>query len=156
MGSLFGCWQGEKIFILWLHQLQIVKEKDRFRKAPPNYAMKKTQLLKDKVMWEVSGCLQQRFTRCLSVLSAIFFRWGEGYGRRERWRWPSEGDPGWAERAGGEGRSTRQTEDQEHLCHQVPKPHSHMLSRALWASAALNKNITTQKTPMTISQWNPF
>lgn len=29
--------------------LQIVKEKDRFRKAPPNYAMKKTQLLKDKV-----------------------------------------------------------------------------------------------------------
>ncbi|TMS21450.1 RNA polymerase-associated protein RTF1-like protein [Larimichthys crocea] len=26
----------------------IVKEKDRFRKAPPNYAMKKTQLLKDK------------------------------------------------------------------------------------------------------------
>lgn len=29
---------------------QIVKEKDRFRKAPPNYAMKKTQLLKEKVM----------------------------------------------------------------------------------------------------------
>ncbi|MEQ2178084.1 hypothetical protein GOODEAATRI_010232 [Goodea atripinnis] len=27
---------------------RIVKEKDRFRKAPPNYAMKKTQLLKDK------------------------------------------------------------------------------------------------------------
>lgn len=26
-----------------------MKEKDRFRKAPPNYAMKKTQLLKDKV-----------------------------------------------------------------------------------------------------------
>lgn len=36
--------------ILWCHLLQIVKEKDRFRKAPPNYAMKKTQLLKDKVM----------------------------------------------------------------------------------------------------------
>lgn len=32
-----------------LNTLQIVKEKDRFRKAPPNYAMKKTQLLKDKV-----------------------------------------------------------------------------------------------------------
>lgn len=32
-----------------LNSLQIVKEKDRFRKAPPNYAMKKTQLLKDKV-----------------------------------------------------------------------------------------------------------
>lgn len=35
--------------ILLEHLLQIVKEKDRFRKAPPNYAMKKTQLLKDKV-----------------------------------------------------------------------------------------------------------
>lgn len=35
--------------ILSRHLLQIVKEKDRFRKAPPNYAMKKTQLLKDKV-----------------------------------------------------------------------------------------------------------
>uniref|UniRef100_A0A3Q3KJU4 RNA polymerase-associated protein RTF1 homolog n=1 Tax=Monopterus albus TaxID=43700 RepID=A0A3Q3KJU4_MONAL len=33
----------------------IVKEKDRFRKAPPNYAMKKTQLLKDKAMAEDSG-----------------------------------------------------------------------------------------------------
>lgn len=33
----------------------IVKEKDRFRKAPPNYAMKKTQLLKDKAMAEESG-----------------------------------------------------------------------------------------------------
>ncbi|XP_037550548.1 RNA polymerase-associated protein RTF1 homolog [Nematolebias whitei] len=32
----------------------IVKEKDRFRKAPPNYAMKKTQLLKDKAMAEDS------------------------------------------------------------------------------------------------------
>lgn len=32
-----------------LSSLQIVKEKDRFRKAPANYAMKKTQLLKDKV-----------------------------------------------------------------------------------------------------------
>ncbi|XP_066550928.1 RNA polymerase-associated protein RTF1 homolog isoform X2 [Amia ocellicauda] len=30
----------------------IVKEKDRFRKAPPNYAMKKTQLLKEKAMAE--------------------------------------------------------------------------------------------------------
>lgn len=29
--------------------LQIVKEKDRFRKAPSNYAMKKTQLMKEKV-----------------------------------------------------------------------------------------------------------
>lgn len=29
--------------------VQIVKEKERFRKAPPNYAMKKTQLLKEKV-----------------------------------------------------------------------------------------------------------
>lgn len=34
---------------LLIYLLQIVKEKDRFRKAPPNYAMKKTQLLKDKV-----------------------------------------------------------------------------------------------------------
>uniref|UniRef100_A0A8C5GX21 RNA polymerase-associated protein RTF1 homolog n=1 Tax=Gouania willdenowi TaxID=441366 RepID=A0A8C5GX21_GOUWI len=33
----------------------IVKEKDRFRKAPSNYAMKKTQLLKDKAMAEESG-----------------------------------------------------------------------------------------------------
>uniref|UniRef100_A0A4W4HF68 RNA polymerase-associated protein RTF1 homolog n=1 Tax=Electrophorus electricus TaxID=8005 RepID=A0A4W4HF68_ELEEL len=33
----------------------IVKEKDRFRKAPPNYAMKKTQLLKEKAMAEESG-----------------------------------------------------------------------------------------------------
>lgn len=33
----------------------IVKEKDRFRKAPPNYAMKKTQLLKDKAMAEEVG-----------------------------------------------------------------------------------------------------
>lgn len=33
----------------------IVKEKDRFRKAPPNYAMKKTQLMKDKAMAEESG-----------------------------------------------------------------------------------------------------
>lgn len=36
------------ILFISLH-LQIVKEKDRFRKAPPNYAMKKTQLLKEKV-----------------------------------------------------------------------------------------------------------
>lgn len=35
--------------IFFTISLQIVKEKDRFRKAPPNYAMKKTQLLKDKV-----------------------------------------------------------------------------------------------------------
>lgn len=35
--------------IFCVYSLQIVKEKDRFRKAPPNYAMKKTQLLKDKV-----------------------------------------------------------------------------------------------------------
>ncbi|TRY86808.1 hypothetical protein DNTS_020529 [Danionella cerebrum] len=33
----------------------IVKEKDRFRKAPPNYAMKKTQLLKEKAMAEETG-----------------------------------------------------------------------------------------------------
>lgn len=33
----------------------IVKEKERFRKAPPNYAMKKTQLLKDKAMAEEAG-----------------------------------------------------------------------------------------------------
>lgn len=39
-----------------LCSLQIVKEKDRFRKAPPNYAMKKTQLLKDKVK---KGCHNQ-------------------------------------------------------------------------------------------------
>lgn len=36
-------------FFFFANSLQIVKEKDRFRKAPPNYAMKKTQLLKDKV-----------------------------------------------------------------------------------------------------------
>ncbi|KAM3919229.1 RNA polymerase-associated protein RTF1 homolog [Leptodactylus fuscus] len=34
---------------------EIVKEKERFRKAPPNYAMKKTQLLKDKAMAEEAG-----------------------------------------------------------------------------------------------------
>ncbi len=34
------------IFVL----IQIVKEKDRFRKAPSNYAMKKTQLFKEKVV----------------------------------------------------------------------------------------------------------
>lgn len=45
----------------------------------------------------------------------------EGHGRRERRRWKSESDPGWAERARGKGRSTWQTEDQEHLCHQVHK-----------------------------------
>ncbi len=47
--SLASCivqWN-KKMFCLC--SLQIVKEKDRFRKAPPNYAMKKTQLLKDKV-----------------------------------------------------------------------------------------------------------
>lgn len=36
-------------YFFFTYLLQIVKEKDRFRKAPPNYAMKKTQLLKDKV-----------------------------------------------------------------------------------------------------------
>lgn len=35
--------------------VQIVKEKERFRKAPPNYAMKKTQLLKEKAMAEDLG-----------------------------------------------------------------------------------------------------
>ena len=34
--------------------VQIVKEKERFRKAPPNYAMKKTQLLKEKVRFTLS------------------------------------------------------------------------------------------------------
>ncbi|XP_069806583.1 RNA polymerase-associated protein RTF1 homolog [Dendropsophus ebraccatus] len=34
---------------------EIVKEKERFRKAPSNYAMKKTQLLKDKAMAEEAG-----------------------------------------------------------------------------------------------------
>uniref|UniRef100_A0A5S6P2Z3 TBCC domain-containing protein 1 n=1 Tax=Xenopus tropicalis TaxID=8364 RepID=A0A5S6P2Z3_XENTR len=34
---------------------EIVKEKERFRKAPPNYAMKKTQLMKDKAMAEEAG-----------------------------------------------------------------------------------------------------
>ncbi|KAM9034337.1 RNA polymerase-associated protein RTF1 homolog [Sarcophilus harrisii] len=34
---------------------KIVKEKERFRKAPPNYAMKKMQLLKEKAMAEDVG-----------------------------------------------------------------------------------------------------
>ncbi|XP_051830413.1 RNA polymerase-associated protein RTF1 homolog [Antechinus flavipes] len=34
---------------------QIVKEKERFRKAPPNYAMKKMQLLEEKAMAEDLG-----------------------------------------------------------------------------------------------------
>uniref|UniRef100_A0A803TLH5 RNA polymerase-associated protein RTF1 homolog n=1 Tax=Anolis carolinensis TaxID=28377 RepID=A0A803TLH5_ANOCA len=34
---------------------EIVKEKERFRKAPSNYAMKKTQLLKEKAMAEDMG-----------------------------------------------------------------------------------------------------
>ncbi|KAM4690268.1 LOW QUALITY PROTEIN: RNA polymerase-associated protein RTF1 homolog [Rhinophrynus dorsalis] len=34
---------------------EIVKEKERFRKAPPNYAMKKTQLMKEKAMAEEAG-----------------------------------------------------------------------------------------------------
>lgn len=56
--------------------LQIVKEKDRFRKAPPNYAMKKTQLLKDKVMLDVSGCVQEVFTTVsLSFITHCHF-WG--------------------------------------------------------------------------------
>lgn len=37
--------------------VQIVKEKDRFRKAPPNYAMKKTQLLKEKVITFYIHCM---------------------------------------------------------------------------------------------------
>lgn len=41
------------ISLLFLLVLQIVKEKERFRKAPPNYAMKKTQLLKEKVRYEM-------------------------------------------------------------------------------------------------------
>ncbi|OXB61153.1 hypothetical protein ASZ78_008437 [Callipepla squamata] len=43
------------ISLLFLLVLQIVKEKERFRKAPPNYAMKKTQLLKEKAMAEDLG-----------------------------------------------------------------------------------------------------
>ncbi|KAG2457817.1 ACP7 phosphatase, partial [Polypterus senegalus] len=43
----------ESEFMKWKEA--IVKEKDRFRKAPPNYAMKKTQLLKEKAMAEESG-----------------------------------------------------------------------------------------------------
>uniref|UniRef100_A0A9J7ZBZ4 RNA polymerase-associated protein RTF1 homolog n=1 Tax=Cyprinus carpio carpio TaxID=630221 RepID=A0A9J7ZBZ4_CYPCA len=43
----------ENEFMKWKEA--IVKEKDRFRKAPPNYAMKKTQLLKEKAMAEESG-----------------------------------------------------------------------------------------------------
>uniref|UniRef100_A0A8C5R3X0 RNA polymerase-associated protein RTF1 homolog n=1 Tax=Leptobrachium leishanense TaxID=445787 RepID=A0A8C5R3X0_9ANUR len=34
---------------------EIVKEKERFRKAPSNYAMKKTQLMKEKAMAEEAG-----------------------------------------------------------------------------------------------------
>lgn len=48
-----------------------MKEKDRFRKAPPNYAMKKTQLLKDKVKIRMFVChLTQRrwFINSLPVL----------------------------------------------------------------------------------------
>lgn len=36
-----------------------MKEKERFRKAPPNYAMKKTQLLKEKVRDEMPASLVQ-------------------------------------------------------------------------------------------------
>ncbi|CAB1335662.1 unnamed protein product [Coregonus sp. 'balchen'] len=42
----------ENEFMKWKEA--IVKEKDRFRKAPSNYAMKKTSLLKDKVDKETS------------------------------------------------------------------------------------------------------
>lgn len=45
-----------------MHFLKIVKEKDRFRKAPPNYAMKKTQLLKDKVKSTKTWKAQRRLT----------------------------------------------------------------------------------------------
>lgn len=47
--GLMHCAVEHNFFFFCLCSLQIVKEKDRFRKAPPNYAMKKTQLLKDKV-----------------------------------------------------------------------------------------------------------
>lgn len=117
---LISC--GEKRFSSWFHLLQIVKEKDRFRKAPPNYAMKKTQLLKDKVAWAVSGRLQE-VSAPVSLRFIARFPF-EGDGRRERGRRPSEGDPGRAERAGGEGRGPGPTEDQEHLSHQVPAPRS--------------------------------
>lgn len=43
----------------------------------------------------------------------------EGHGRGGGRQRQSEVDPGHAERAGGESRDARQTEDQEHLCHQV-------------------------------------
>lgn len=53
IGYLVGC-QFYQCITMWFYILflliQIVKEKDRFRKAPPNYAMKKTQLLKEKVV----------------------------------------------------------------------------------------------------------
>lgn len=42
-------WRHLFVLFCFTYPPQIVKEKDRFRKAPPNYAMKKTQLLKDKV-----------------------------------------------------------------------------------------------------------
>lgn len=69
--------------ILLSHLLQIVKEKDRFRKAPPNYAMKKTQLLKDKVMLTSAGSLHTAVSQFCHWFS---FDGGEGYGRRERRR----------------------------------------------------------------------
>lgn len=56
----FYMMQWNKI-IFCVYLLQIVKEKDRFRKAPPNYAMKKTQLLKDKV--EENNCF---YTKMIS------------------------------------------------------------------------------------------
>ncbi|KAF3845307.1 hypothetical protein F7725_008470 [Dissostichus mawsoni] len=66
----------------------IVKEKDRFRKAPSNYAMKKTQLLKDKAMAEEVGD-NDKVKSIQDTLNEL------------------------EERA-----EMRQTEDQEHLCHQ--------------------------------------
>lgn len=59
--------------------LQIVKEKDRFRKAPPNYAMKKTQLLKEKVVMfyihaHVSdGCVYDNKHALRALLLSIVF-----------------------------------------------------------------------------------
>lgn len=53
--------------------LQIVKEKDRFRKAPPNYAMKKTQLLKDKVKEMRTQSRLAMFTVVFAVPSRPYF-----------------------------------------------------------------------------------
>lgn len=105
------------LFFFYTCSLQIVKEKDRFRKAPPNYAMKKTQLLKDKVKSISLACKYMIVfkNKYYSSIRAVI----AGNGRGERRRRQSQGDPGRAERAGGASRSTGQTEDQEHLCNQV-------------------------------------